>query len=143
MAVSARSAVVDVSVVSSLDELLGGRPVDEVFSQRERRLLAGERRLFRWAGRLAAKLAVLELLGEVSLDGVPPLHQIEIVPERAGRCFDPGRCARGHRPIVELPAGAGDGRLDVSISHERDVAVALAIRTPGDGSGGAVRGRQI
>jgi phosphopantetheinyl transferase (holo-ACP synthase) len=129
---ASRAIVIAVSAATSLATILDGRPVTEVFSPRER--LHRARSIVSWAGRLAAKRAVLELLAPAGV-GADALMAVEILPSPDGLCGrNVDRCTRPHRPQVRLapPVAASlrpDERIDVSISHTDRVVVALAART--------------
>jgi phosphopantetheinyl transferase (holo-ACP synthase) len=121
----------------SVRELVAGLAPEEVFTSRERRLCAQRRGLASWAGRFAAKQAVLDVLGEPGL-----WTGVEILPAATGLCPDPLRCTASHPPVALItgePAArlAPGERVLVSISHADGVAVALAVRTatpPPDGT---------
>jgi len=108
-------------------ELVAPLGLRDVFAPAEMRHCGGHAGVERWAGRLAAKRAVLAALGNPRL----PLSQLEIVPQ-AARCFSPARCARGHRPVVR-PGGAAaslllhDMPVQLSISHTARAAVAVVV----------------
>lgn len=123
---------------TDVSALLDGADPDEVFSPAERvHCAAGGRSLHRWAGRLAAKRAVL---GLVELPGnVEHLRSVVVVPG-PHECPDPtvALCRMGHRPVVHLhgPVDAawqrrGAAPLVLSISHDGGLAVAVAILGPG------------
>lgn len=93
---------------------------ERVFSQAEREQLAGKG-LQSWAGRFAAKEAVMKAIGTGWSRGVG-FGQIEILTLETGR------------PIVKLSGTAleisrtlGVKEIFVSISHSRDYAVAFAV----------------
>lgn len=114
-----------------------------VFTGRERRLSAAGRGLEGWAGRLAAKRAVADVLDRGAGGCAVPLGAIEIVPRATALCADVDRCPAGHPPSVRLlgPAGPHLGahrRVDVSITHTRTVAVAVALLVGEAGSEAAV-----
>jgi hypothetical protein len=93
-------------------------------------------------GRLAAKLAVADVLGRGGADAAL-LRQIGILPRPRIPCTDPLLCRRGHPPGVVLaddlrglPQG-DDGSLiglDVSISHDSGIAFAAALAVIDDGA---------
>lgn len=96
----------------------------------ERRLWSGPEARRHWIGRLAAKLAVADLL---HLPRDPDhLADIAILPHAEGRCHDPFKCAKGHPLRVELGNRArerippADHEVMVSITHVGSVAMALA-----------------
>jgi len=115
---------------------VGSEPIQEVFTSGERRFRATKSPEGR-AGRLAAKRAVAQLLG-VDAPDVEFLRSIEIIPRAEGQCFSPHQCERGHPPTVTLhgpsAAPAGGSQVVVSITHTRDVAVAVAVSFAKGGS---------
>lgn len=140
MMVGQRCVVVAFPSAGSVADLLRGGPPGRVFTARERRHGLRHGSLATWAGRLAAKAAVLDLLGvPMPSDPVPPPEgppwtAVEILPDRHGLCAAPEACARPHRPVVTLhePVAAllgAHGCLVVSISHSEGTALALAVRT--------------
>jgi phosphopantetheinyl transferase (holo-ACP synthase) len=135
-----RCVVVAFPSAGSVADLLCGGSAGRVFTARERRHALRHGSLATWAGRLAAKAAVLDLLGiPMPGDLVPPPDglpwtAVEILPDRYGLCAAPEACLRSHRPAVTLhePVAAllgAHGCLVVSISHSEGTAVALAVRT--------------
>ncbi|GAA3444545.1 phosphopantetheinyl transferase [Planomonospora venezuelensis] len=139
------SAVVGYAGLARAQALVGAMPLEEVFTPAERVRSAGGRTLQHWAGRLAAKRAVLRLLG------VPPtaerLGQVEVLPEPTPACRGDAACLDGHPPAVRLTGrlagldGPG-GRIRVSLSHTAQRALAVALRAgrlPEDAAGSAVR----
>lgn len=106
--------------------------VAEQFTPVERACSGAGRGLEGFAGRLAAKRAVAQVLG------VPPddrglLRRIQIVPRPRHTCRNPALCRRGHPPAVVLEPGSriGDSGsllwIDVSVSHEREHAFAASL----------------
>ncbi|WP_049575308.1 phosphopantetheinyl transferase [Nonomuraea sp. SBT364] len=133
------SAIVGHAGHRSPGELVGGMPLEVVYTRAER-LRSGGRTLQRWAGRLAAKRAVLRLLGLPA--DAECLGQVEILPLPTPACQAGPACLDGHPPAVRLHgdlrslAGTGDGWIRVSVSHTDVRALALAVRTarlPEDG----------
>jgi phosphopantetheinyl transferase (holo-ACP synthase) len=134
-----RLAFVPYADVPSVDDLVAPLNCDDVFTAAERRHCTARASLERWAGRLAAKRAVLACLG---LDG--HLAEVEVVPgPHEGQAL-PHLCERGHRPVVRLSGAAEAARLrlgldgvELSISHADGLAAAVAVpvtgpdRTPG------------
>lgn len=116
-------AYVDLRGIAAVADLLGGAPVSAVFSPEERRHCGGLDAVPRWAGRLAAKQAVLALTGTTSAVAAD-LRSVEVVPRPDGLCRDPELCRAGHRPVARhLPTGDA---YAVSITHEHDRALAIA-----------------
>ena len=106
--------------------------VAEQFTPVERAYSGARRGLEGFAGRLAAKQAVAQVLG------VPPddhglLRKIQIIPRPRHKCRNPALCQRGHPPAVVLEPGSNLGDsgsllwIDVSVSHEREHAFAAAL----------------
>ena len=119
-------ACVDTRGAVAVADLLDGAPVDAVFSAEERRHCGPLDAVPRWAGRLAAKRAVLALAGATAAAGAdaPALRSVEVVARPEGRCSDPELCRAGHRPLARhLPTGDA---YAVSITHEHDRALAIA-----------------
>lgn len=124
----ARCVTVTIPPHGSVRDLLGGRPPDQVFTPAERRRGAERPGLASWAGRLAAKQAVLGLL-----DAGGRWTEVEVLPAATGLCADPEHCTGSHPPRVVLRGGLADRlapeeAVAVSISHAGGVAVALAVR---------------
>ncbi|GGS16459.1 phosphopantetheinyl transferase [Actinokineospora fastidiosa] len=125
------SAVVAFRGLSAPEELVAPMALDSVYTRAER-LRSGEgRTLQHWAGRLAAKHAVLRLLGvpvsEESLGGV------EVLPRPSAMCARSAACLHGHPPEVRLRSPlSADRPIRVSVSHTADLAVAVALSQPED-----------
>jgi holo-[acyl-carrier protein] synthase len=141
--------------VSSADIRAVG--LTDVFTPVERAHSGGRHSLQGFAGRLAAKYAVADVLGQCwqgrcwhgECRPGPGLHEqgllraIQIVPAPRLPCRDPAMCQRGHPPTVRFEPGSGIAGsagllwIDVSISHERQQAFAVALAVflvpPGDG----------
>jgi phosphopantetheinyl transferase (holo-ACP synthase) len=122
---SSAAVVVQVPSSGALRDLLGGTSWADVYSPAEARRCSARPGLSGWAGRLAAKRAVAQLLGHVDR-----FADIEILPDPRG-CPDPA-CTRPHPPALRLAPAltAGlrpDEQMRVSISHTRQLAVALAV----------------
>ncbi|ONI90734.1 phosphopantetheinyl transferase [Saccharothrix sp. ALI-22-I] len=111
-------------------QLVDPMPLEVVFTRAERLRSGAGRTLQHWAGRLAAKYAVLRLLDEP----VTPEHlgAVEVLPLPAPLCGRTAACLHGHPPGVRLD-GALDGReapgarIRVSVSHTSDLAFAVAL----------------
>jgi len=109
---------------------LAGPVIAGAFSPAERAHSGARRAQEGLAGRLAAKHAVAGVLGARAGDpGV--LRAVQIIPVPRHVCRNPALCERGHPPAVELAAAVGDSDrlvwIDVSVSHEREVAFAAAL----------------
>ncbi|MEU8385258.1 hypothetical protein, partial [Streptosporangium sp. NPDC048865] len=94
------SAIVGHAGLTGPRELVGDMPLEVVYTRAERLRSARGRTLQHWAGRLAAKRAVLRLLG------LPPtperLGQVEILPLPTAACRAGRACLDGHPPAVRL-----------------------------------------
>ncbi|MEU4833937.1 phosphopantetheinyl transferase [Streptosporangium sp. NPDC023615] len=121
------SAIVGHAGLSGPRELVGDMPLEVVYTRAERLRSSGGRTLQRWAGRLAAKHAVLRLLG------LPPtperLGQVEILPLPTAACRADRACLGGHPPVVRLrgdlaalapAAGPGDSRGPADLTGPAD-----------------------
>ena len=115
------SAAVLLPADGSIRSLVAPLEPDVVFTAAERRDCAAS--MERLAGRLAAKLAIRDLL---DLPASGPLTELAVVP---GRHEADGPCRGMHRPEVVLTGAAavvGRGRqIVVSISHVRTLAIAI------------------
>jgi hypothetical protein len=119
-------------------DLLRGCPAAFVYSRAEQRYCGLRPGLTSWGGRLAAKLAVADLLGidgEAALEARRDvgLRLVEILPAPSVPCADGAGCTRPHPPDVRFLEGFGvscreDESVKVSISHTPGLAVALAVR---------------
>jgi phosphopantetheinyl transferase (holo-ACP synthase) len=139
-AVTTQSRARILPLPGTLAELLLGCPVELVFSNEERRHCQRRRDLTGWAGRLAAKLAVAELIdvpNHGSLDRCLREHidvglaAIEILPDRT-TCTDGPGCPKQHPPQVRFGqrfAGIDAAHFQLSISHTRSRAIALCVRS--------------
>jgi holo-[acyl-carrier protein] synthase len=82
--------------------------------------------LDRLAGRFAAKEAVLKVL-EVSSTAVVPWHSIEV---RTGGNGVPYVVLSGH--AAALAERQGIARIDISLSHDAGIAMAVAAAVPAE-----------
>lgn len=110
---------IDLLEIDRLERALERHPrlAERVFSAGEREYAAARARPARHlAARFAAKEAVVKALG---LSGGFGLGEIEVVA--------------GEPPTVQLSGraaeAAGSGRVEISLTHSRDYAAAVAIRT--------------
>jgi hypothetical protein len=136
--IAAASRVVHLPASGSRADLLRGCPPAFVYSRAEQRYCGLRLDLTGWAGRLAAKLAVADLLGidaDAALDARRDagLWLIEIMPSPSVPCPDGDGCTKPHPPDVRFGEGFGisrreDESVKVSISHTKELAVALALR---------------
>ena len=111
--------IVSVARIRAMGERYGDRFLGRVYSSSE---LSTCSRADRWqclAGRWAAKEAVIKLLPPGTR---PSLREIEIVPGPEGAPF----------PVIRGTPWVG---CSLSISHERDFAVAVAMVIPGEFGG--------
>ena len=111
--------IVSVARIRTLGERYGDRFLERVYTSSE---LSTCSRADRWqclAGRWAAKEAVIKLLPRGTL---PALRDIEIVPGPEGAPF----------PVIRGVPWVG---CSLSISHEREFAVAVAMVIPGEFGG--------
>ncbi len=111
---------IDLLEIDRLERALERHPrlAERVFTESEREYAAARTRPGRHlAARFAAKEAVVKALG---LSGGFGLGEVEIVA--------------GEPPTVRLSgraaAAAGDQRIDISLTHSRDNAAAVAIAKP-------------
>lgn len=133
------SAAVPFDGVRGPAALVAPMPVERVFTRAERLHSGKGRTLQHWAGRLAAKYAVLQLL-TVQADE-RSLGEVEILPRPSPICGRGAACLNGHPPAVQLRGTLWtrvrpERRVGVSISHAASLAVAVALesaRLPGDG----------
>jgi holo-[acyl-carrier protein] synthase len=101
------------------------------FTRAERLRSATGTTVRHWAGRLAAKRAVLRLLAVEETDDA--LGAVEILPKPAVTCRRSRSCHHGHPPaaaltgrVAEAASRKGVAAIEISISHERDLATAVA-----------------
>jgi len=110
--------VIEIGRVQNSLERFGQRFLDRVYTPAEQAYCRG--RAPQLAGRFAAKEAVSKALGT----GIRRIHwrNIEVLPNRAGA---PKVTLYG--PARQRFEGLGMRGIEVSISHSRDNAVAIAI----------------
>ena len=110
--------IVEIPRVRESFERFGQRFLDRVYTDAEQAYCRG--RAAQLAGRFAAKEAVSKVLGT----GIRRIHwrNIEVLPNRAGK---PEVTLHGR--ARERFAALGLRSIEVSISHSRDNAVAVAI----------------
>jgi len=112
---------IDLIDIDRIHAILGRFPerfTRRVLTDAERRYVGG--RVERIAGRWAAKEAVSKVLG-LGVRGVG-WREIEILPNRAG-----APQVQLHRRAARRAEAMGLDEVTVSISHERHVAVAVAV----------------
>ncbi|KOV86305.1 phosphopantetheinyl transferase [Nocardia sp. NRRL S-836] len=124
------SAAIAFGALTAPWQLVEPMPLEVVFTRAERLRSGAGRTLQHWAGRLAAKYAVLRLLDEPVT--AEHLGAVEVLPLPAPLCGRTAACLHGHPPGVRL-TGALDGReapgtrVRVSVSHTADLAFAVAV----------------
>lgn len=111
-------------------QLVDPMPLEAVFTRAERLRSGAGRTLQHWAGRLAAKHAVLRLLEEPATPA--NLGAVEVLPRPTPLCHRTAACLHGHPPAVRLTGAldgreAGGTRIRVSVSHTADLAFAVAL----------------
>ena len=119
--------------------LVAPLPLEAVFTHAERMRSGRGRTVQHWAGRLAAKYAVVRLLGEDEDPSAGRLCEVEILPRPSAICDRTAACLHGHPPGVRLHGVLRDRvrpgtRVGVSISHDAGVALAVLLyrwREPG------------
>ncbi|WP_062432631.1 hypothetical protein [Herbidospora daliensis] len=126
------SAMVAFAGLTRPQDLLDGMRIEDVYTPAERLRSGAGRSLQHWAGRLAAKRAVLRLLD------VPPtaehLAQVEVLPRPTPACARTAACNDGHPPFVRLGpdlAARIDQRIRLSLSHTSGRALAMAVASAG------------
>jgi holo-[acyl-carrier protein] synthase len=105
-------------------EIFGERYLARVFTPLEREQCAGPTLLDRLAGRFAAKEAVLKVL-QLPTTAVVPWQSIEV---RTGRNGVPFVVLTGR--AAELAESQGIDRIDISVSHDAGIAMAVAAAIP-------------
>ncbi|HTL40307.1 MAG TPA: holo-ACP synthase [Pseudolysinimonas sp.] len=105
-------------------EFFGERYLARVFTPLEREQTAGPAQLDRLAGRFAAKEAVVKVL-QLPTTAVIPWQSIEV---RTGRNGVPYAVLSGR--AAELAEAQGIDRIDISLSHDAGLAMAVAAAIP-------------
>ncbi|MEO5920958.1 MAG: holo-ACP synthase [Pseudolysinimonas sp.] len=113
-----------ISEIAASIELFGERYLSRVFTTVEREQTAGPMSLERLAGRFAAKEAVLKVLQVPSMASVP-WKSIEV---RTGGNGVPYVVLSGS--AQEMAERQGISRVDISLSHDGGVAMAVAAAIP-------------
>ncbi|SFP39467.1 holo-ACP synthase [Saccharomonospora viridis] len=126
------SAAVPFCGVRDPAALVAPLPLEAVFTHAERMRSGRGRTVQHWAGRLAAKYAVVRLLGEDEDPSAGRLCEVEILPRPSAICDRTAACLHGHPPGVRLHGVLRDRvrpgtRVGVSISHDAGVALAVAL----------------
>lgn len=122
------SAVVSFRGLTAPEDLVAPMTVDTVYTRAERLRSSEGRTLQHWAGRLAAKHAVLRLLGVPAT--AESLGGVEVLPRPSALCARNAACLHGHPPEVHLHPplrGTTATRIRISVSHTADLAVAVAL----------------
>jgi phosphopantetheinyl transferase (holo-ACP synthase) len=109
--------------------------VANVFTRAEQVRSISGRTIAHWAGRLAAKYAVVALLGGDTC-GAGQLGEAEVLPRPTAACRRSAACLDGHPPAVRLrgslaalAAARGVAEIQISVTHAAGVAVAVAHTT--------------
>lgn len=125
-------AMIDFGGFHTPEQMLGRMDPDRVFTRVETLRSRQGVTLQHWAGRLAAKHAVLRLLGLPVTEEW--LFQAEVVPSPSSLCRSDHRCLHGHPPRVVLGpdlelAVMADGcdAVVVSITHSDTTSLAVAV----------------
>ena len=123
--------IIEISRIRSMIDRHGDHFLDRCFTPNE---IEYARRYrdpsVRFAGRWAAKEAVVKVLGTGFVRGVT-FHDIAIFPHDSGR---PGVRLTGGAAGIAENLGISDILLTISHSHEYATATAIGIGTPPDGS---------
>lgn len=121
--------IVSVARIARSLGTFGEKFVNRYFTFSEVLYCRGCRQVERMAGRIAAKEAVMKVLGR----GWPGISwtDIEILPDASGRPV-PRLSGRALEAMMEL----GFLAIDVSITHDGGIAVAVALGIPGTSKGG-------
>jgi len=116
--------LVRIDRIRAIAERWQARFLDRLYTEAERRYcLARPSPYASFAGRFAAKEAVLKALGTGWTDGIS-WHDIQVLNDRAGR---PRATVSGR--VKALMKRAGVTTIHVSLSHDTDYAVAEAVLT--------------
>ncbi len=115
-----------ISEIAESIELFGERYLARVFTPTERAQTDGPMALERLAGRFAAKEAVLKVLQVPSTASVP-WQSIEV---RTGRTGVPYVVLSG--AAQTMAEGQGISRVDISLSHDGGIAMAVAAAIPAE-----------
>lgn len=134
--------------LSCPQQLIGGMDLHEVYTRAERIRSGAGRGLRHWAGRLAAKRAVLDLLG-VAADAAA-LGRAEVLPRPTALCDRSARCQHGHPPAVRLRGALADrarqrgiDQIRLSVTHTADTALAVALIGPRLADDGQLAGPRL
>ncbi len=117
--------LVDVTEVAASIERFGDRYLRRLWTDAELGACAGPDRARRLAARFAAKEATAKVLG--APDAPLPRRSIEVVRGADGR---PGLAL--HVEAAALAAAGGLADFDVTLSHERDLAIAVVTAVQDD-----------
>ena len=116
--------LVKIDRIRAIAERWQTRFLDRLYTEAERRYcLARPEPYASFAGRFAAKEAVLKALGTGWTNGIS-WHDIQVLNDRAGR---PRATVSGR--VKTLMNRAGITMIHVSLSHDTDYAVAEAVLT--------------
>ena len=110
-----------------IEEIRSRTGLADVFSPMERAHSAKHRNLDGFAGRLAAKRAIADVL-DLPKDDYGSLRNIQIVPAPRNDCGNAAHCEQGHPPTVRFDrTPARLNWIDVSITHEAGLAFAASL----------------
>jgi holo-[acyl-carrier protein] synthase len=116
--------IVRIDRVRAIAERWQARFLDRLYTAAERRYCAGRPAPYAsFAGRFAAKEAMLKALGTGWSDGIS-WRDIQVLNDRAGR-----PCATVSGRVKTLMKRAGVTNIHVSLSHDTDYAVAEVVLT--------------
>ncbi len=116
--------LVKIDRIRAIAERWQARFLDRLYTEAERRYCANRPAPYAsFAGRFAAKEAVLKALGTGWSDGVS-WHDIQVLNDRTGR---PRATVTGR--VKTLMKRAGVTSIHVSLSHDTDYAVAEVVLT--------------
>jgi holo-[acyl-carrier protein] synthase len=111
--------LVSIERIASAMSRFGDRFADRILSRQEQQLMSGRQdRAAFLAGRFAAKEAVIKALGGISPTR-PSLASVEILPDADG--------VPAVRLSEETAARLGSRQVLLSISHEKEIAAAVAV----------------
>jgi len=123
--------IVEISRIREMLERHGSHFVDRCFTRSEIEYATKHRDpTLRYAGRWAAKEAVVKVLGTGFVQGIT-FHDVEVVSLHTGQ-----PTVRLSGRAAEIAVEQGIERILLSISHAREYAVATAIGISGATAGG-------
>lgn len=114
--------LVQISRIQKLVEKSSSQALRRLFTAAEIRYCESKKMKFEhYAVRFAAKEAVIKILKPLIKKTLPP-SEIEVCREATGKPF----IRFGKLIRRQLPAGS---RIEISLSHEREIAIAAAVMT--------------